>query len=157
MVREAPPDNALHRCLLVSVTHLANATAAPDTGRIKARTLDVDSQMRISTPSGSLEFPDIDPRRPHPDDMLGLALDTLRLMPINGLRHPPTTGSCGWYVWGGETLSESADFFSPIPVRHLSDYVPNILPFLDLPPGFRFLVDNTGRKEAWFDGSLLDV
>ena len=89
--------------------------------------------------------------------MLGLALDTLRTMPLNGLRYHPANGASGWYVWGGENISESADFFSPIRVRHLSDYVPNVLPFLDLPPGFRFLTDNSGHQKVWFDGSLLDV
>jgi len=113
--------------------------------------------MRISTPSGSIDIPNVDPRRPHPDETLGLALDTLRTMPLNGLRHPLADGASGWYVWGGENISESADFFSPIRVRHLSDYVPSVLPFLDLPPGFRFLTDTSGHQKVWFDGSLLDV
>lgn len=88
---------------------------------------------------------------------LGLALDTIRTMPLNGLRYPPADGGSGWYIWGGENMSQSADFFSPIPVRDLSDYIPNILPFLDLPPGFRFQTDTRGHQRAWFDGSLLDV
>ena len=113
--------------------------------------------MRISTPSGSLDIPNIEPRRPDPDEMLGLALETLRMTPLNGLRHPPADGASGWYIWGGETFSQSADFFSPIQVRHLSDYIRNVLPFLDLPPGYRFLIDDRGHKKAWFDGSLLDV
>jgi hypothetical protein len=113
--------------------------------------------MFISTPSGSIEIPDIDPRRPNPEEMLGLAIETLRMTPLNGLRYPPADGASGWYVWGGETFSQSADFFTPIDVGHLNDYVPNILPFLDLPPGYRFLTDNHGHQKAWFDGSLLDV
>ena len=113
--------------------------------------------MHISTPSGSLEIPDVDPRRPHPEEMLGLALEILRMIPLNGLRYPPADGASGWYVWGGETFSESADFFSPIQIGHLSDYLPNILPFLDLPPGFRFLIDDHCHEKVWFDGSLLDV
>jgi hypothetical protein len=54
-------------------------------------------------------------------------------------------------------MSQTADFFTPIQVRDLGDYVPNLLPFLDLPPGFRFLTDTKGHQKAWFDGSLLDV
>ena len=119
--------------------------------------LDVAQQMLISTPSGGIEIPDIEPRRPQPDEMLGLALETLRMTPLNGLRHPPADGGSGWYIWGGENYSQSADFFSPIPVKHLNDYVSNILPFLDLPPGYRFLIDKHGKQKAWFDGSLLDV
>ena len=111
--------------------------------------------MFISTLTGSFEIADVDPRPPHPDEALGLALDTLRTMPLNGLRYPPQEG--GSYIWGGETMSESADFFSPIQVRDLGDYVPNLHPFLDLPPGFRFLTDTKGHQKVWFDGSLLDV
>ena len=113
--------------------------------------------MQISTLRGSIEIPDVDPRRPNSDDMLGLALDTLRMTPLNGLRHPPADGGSGWYIWGGENYSQSADFFSPVQVRELGDYVPNIQPFLDLPPGYRFLIDKHGKQKAWFDGSLLDV
>jgi hypothetical protein len=89
--------------------------------------------------------------------MLGIALDTLRMTPLNGLRYPLADGASGWYIWGGENFSQSADFFSPIQVRELSYYVPNITSFLDLPPGFRFRIDNNGKPKAWFDGSLLDV
>ena len=113
--------------------------------------------MRITTPGGAVEIPNVDPRRPHPDDMMGLALDTLRMMPLNGIRHPTAEGASGWYVWGGENTSESADFYSPIQIRHLSDYLPKVVPFLDLPPGFRFLLDSSGKRKVWFDGSLLDI
>ena len=44
-----------------------------------------------------------------------------------------------------------------IQVRDLGDYVPNLHPFLDLPPGFRFQTDTRGKQKVWFDGSLLDV
>ncbi len=113
--------------------------------------------MRISTPSGSIDVPNAESSRPLPNEMLGLAVETVRLIPTNGLRHPPEEGTCGWYIWGGDELSEAADFFSPIHVQHLGDYLPNILPYLDLPPGYRFLIDNKGRKDVWFDQSLLDV
>ena len=113
--------------------------------------------MHISTLSSSIEIPNVDPRPPNSDEMMGLALETLRLTPLNGLRYPPAGGASGWYVWGGEDFSQSADFFSPIQVRDLSDYVPNIQSFLSLPPGFRFLIDEHGHPKAWLDGSLLDV
>jgi hypothetical protein len=113
--------------------------------------------MFISTLTGSFEIADVDPRPPHPDEMLGLALDTLRTLPLRGLRYPPQEGASGWYIWGGENMSQSADFFTPIKVRDLGDYVPNIHPFLDLPPGFRFETDTRGHQKVWFDGSLLNV
>ena len=113
--------------------------------------------MFISTLTGSFEIADVDPRPPHPDEALGLALETLRTMPLNGLRYPPQEGGSGWYIWGGETMLQTADFFTAIMVGDVGDYIPNVHPFLDLPPGFRFQTDTKGKLKVWFDGGLLDV
>ncbi len=113
--------------------------------------------MIINTPHGSIDVPNVDSRPPMPDDTLGIAMETLRTMPLNGLRYPLAGGASGWYIWGGETMQQTADFFSPIQVRQLGDYVPNLMPFLSLPPGFRFKTDTRGHQKVWFDGSLLDV
>ncbi|HEY5642411.1 MAG TPA: hypothetical protein VIS31_05990 [Woeseiaceae bacterium] len=114
-------------------------------------------EMRITTRHGSIDIPNIDSRPPLPDDAIGLALDTLRTMPLNGLRYLPQEGGSGWYIWGGDEILQRADFFCPVQVRYLGDYVAGLQPFLDLPPGFRFLTDNRGRQKVWFDGSLLDA
>jgi len=113
--------------------------------------------MRITTPIGQIDIPNVDPRRPLANEAMGLALDTLRTMPLNGLRYPPSEGGSGWYIWGGDKMLQTADFFSPVQYRYLSDYVAGIAPFLELPPGFRFLTDLRGRQKVWFDGGLLDV
>ena len=113
--------------------------------------------MLLRTPFGSIEIPNVDPRRPLPDEALGVALDTVRLTPLNGMRYLPQEGGSGWYIWGGEELSNAADFFSPIQMQYVSDYIPNIAPFLDLPPGFRFETNLKGHQKAWFDGSLLET
>jgi len=113
--------------------------------------------MQLKTPGGVIDLPDAEPSRPHPDAMLGLATETLRLKPLNGHRHPATEGSCGWYIWGGEKISEAANFFSPIPVKNVSDYLASVVPFLNLPPGYRFLIDSTGHTDVWFDETLLNV
>ena len=43
---------------------------------------------------------------------LGIADNLLTAMvPQNGLRHPQEHGTCGWYLWAGEELSQDADFF----------------------------------------------
>jgi hypothetical protein len=112
--------------------------------------------MYISTLTGTFEIANADPRPPHPDEGLGLAMDTLRTMPIQGMRYPPQEGGSGWYIWGGEQTSQAADFFTAIKVRDIGDYIPNIHPFLDLPPGFRFQTDLRGKQKVWFDGSLLE-
>lgn len=113
--------------------------------------------MQLNTPNGSIDLPDVEPSRPHPDELLGLAIDTVRLQPVNGLRHRPEQGTCGWYIWGGDEQSQAADFFSPVHVKHVSDYIATVTPYLDLPPGYRFLFDNVGYNDVCFDASLLNV
>jgi hypothetical protein len=76
--------------------------------------------------------------------------------PRNGLRHPPEGDTTGWYIWAGDTLSDDADFFEPLHVRHLVERCPELLKFLGLPPGWRFLVASA-HEDVWEDESLLDV
>jgi hypothetical protein len=89
------------------------------------------------------------------DAKLGLALATLGQQPINGLRHPPKGDTSGWYVWAGNTLSSAADFFQPVHTDHLSELLPAIIPYLGLPPGWRFQVA-PGHEDIWFDAALLN-
>src|SRR5215831_16897235 len=48
---------------------------------------------------------------PGPEQKVGIALSTLALKPLNALRHPPEGETCGWYIWGGEKLSQDPKFF----------------------------------------------
>ena len=89
-------------------------------------------------------------------DKVGLAVATLGLAPINGLRHPLSGDTTGWYIWCGEQFSESADFFYPICVDHLIEKLPSVADFLALPPGYRFLMAD-GYRDIWLDASLLQV
>jgi len=86
---------------------------------------------------------------------LGIALPTLNLRPLNGLRHVPEKGTNGWYIWGGE-LSTRPDFFEPLHVEHLTDRCPQILKFMGLPAGYRFLLAGD-HIDVWFDVSLLGI
>ena len=86
---------------------------------------------------------------------LGVALATLEQRPINGLRHPPQEDNTGWYVWGGQELSPTDDFFQPVHVAHLEEILPAIGPYLGLPPGWRFQVA-PGHEDVWFDSTLLE-
>ena len=93
---------------------------------------------------------------PHPcneTDKLGLAIETIGKMPINGLRHTPENGTCGWYIWCGEELSTSADFFKPVHVNHIAHYLPEIEQYLALPPGYRFLIASA-YIDIWQDATL---
>lgn len=82
-------------------------------------------------------------------------MSTIHLVPLNGLRHTRGGGASGWYIWGGTELSEAADFFQPVHVHHLSEQCPAALPYLALPPGFRFLVA-PGHEDVWEDPTLVD-
>ena len=89
------------------------------------------------------------------DHRVGLAVESSG-EPINGLRHPPEGAATGWYFWRGENLSEADDFFAPLHVWHLDDQLPEVVPYLALPPGWRFLLA-PGHEDVWFDQALLDL
>ena len=88
--------------------------------------------------------------------MLFRSVATLGLAPVNGLRHPFSGDTAGWYIWCGEQFSESADFFRPICVEHMIEKLPLVADFLALPPGYRFLIAD-GYRDIWFDASLLQL
>jgi len=87
---------------------------------------------------------------------VGVALTTLGQYPVNGLRHPATIGTTGWYIWCGETFSDAADFFTSLCVVHAVQRLPEIDRLLSLPPGYRFLTHGE-YLDVWFDANLLDT
>lgn len=94
---------------------------------------------------------EFEPSDPHLK--IGIALATLERQPLNGLRHAPEADTTGWYVWGGE-LSSDEDFFQPVHVSHLDELLPEIVPYLGVPAGWRFQLA-PGHEDLWFDASLL--
>jgi hypothetical protein len=86
----------------------------------------------------------------------GFAGATLGRSPLNGLRHPSTADTTGWYVWCGEVLSSDPDFFKPLDTQHLYDQFPEVAVLFGLPPGYRFLKAGD-YLDIWFDRSLLAV
>lgn len=76
-------------------------------------------------------------------------------MPLNGLRRSPHADTTGWYIWAGEELSDDPDFFVPLHVEHLADWCPEVIKYLGLPPGWRFLTDRADYEDVWKDESLL--
>jgi hypothetical protein len=94
------------------------------------------------------------PDPPKPLSKVGLALGSLGKGVVNGLRLPEVEDTNGWYIWCGE-LSQAEDFFSPLHVEHVVDHLPAVLEYLDLPPGYRFLIDGDDYEDVWFDVSLL--
>jgi hypothetical protein len=89
------------------------------------------------------------------ESKLGFSFETEAEVPTNGLRHSPQGDTNGWYIWGGKTFSTAPEFFSPLHTRHMLNRKPEIVRFLGLPPGYRFLVDGD-YVDVWFDSSLLD-
>lgn len=90
-----------------------------------------------------------------PGEVVGMAREVgTGVLPINGLRHPPAGRSCGWYIWAGEKWSSADDFFQPRHLEHLGPVSRWILPYLDLPPGWRFLIA-PDYEDVWFDEELL--
>jgi hypothetical protein len=78
-------------------------------------------------------------------------------IPINGLRHPPHGNMNGWYLWLGEIdFPDYPDYFEPVCMEHISDYKPEIIKFMGLPPGWRFLIAGD-YEDIWYDENLLDI
>lgn len=99
----------------------------------------------------------VSPRMPAAGSKLGIALSTLESLPINGLRLNEEKGTNGWYIWCGGEMSKDDDFFSPLHVEHIEQFLPAISGYLALPPGYRFLVDGKGYEDVWFDPELLNA
>lgn len=113
--------------------------------------------MRVSRPQTVCEWQGVEPVPPTPSSKIGLAMSTLGQRPVHALRHPPQGSTNGWYIWCGEGFSEDPDFFAPLHVEHLAQYLPEIMEYLELPPGYRVLVDGANYEDVWFDAALLDV
>lgn len=103
------------------------------------------------------EWQGVNPMPPASDSKVGLAILTLGRNPIHALRHLPGDATNGWYIWCGEGPSDDPDFFAPLHVEHLSQYLPRIIEYLDLPPGYRVLMDGENYEDVWFDATLLDA
>jgi hypothetical protein len=96
-----------------------------------------------------------EPQPPLAGSKLGIALSTLGKLPIHGLRHEPTETTNGWYIWCGNELSTDPEFFMPLHIEHMNEYLPVALEYLQLPPGYRFLIDKSNYEDIWFDEVLL--
>ena len=99
----------------------------------------------------------VDADRPDPGSKLGISRNLRSdVVPLNGLRHPPSGDTSGWYLWRGEDLSQDPDFFVPLHIEHVADWCPDAIPYLALPPGWRFL-RASDHEDIWFDPALLEA
>lgn len=90
---------------------------------------------------------------PEMEQKVGIALGSLKMVPLHAVRIQPDNGTCGWYIYGGD-YSQDADFYQPLHVAHIAEHCPQIVPYLGLPPGWRVLLA-PGHEDVWFDGQLL--
>ena len=94
-----------------------------------------------------------EPQLPGEGEKLGISLNVRTgLRPLNGMRYSEE-GTCGWYIWAGEEMSLDDDFFKPLHVAHIGSWAPLVLPYLILPPGWRFLIAE-GYEDVWFDSEI---
>jgi hypothetical protein len=93
------------------------------------------------------------------DKLIGVAIksfEDFKEEPINGLRYPiENEQSANWYIWVGE-YSDADTFFQPIHVSHLLAICPNVIKYLGLAPGWRFLFDDN-YEDVWYDKNLICI
>ncbi|CAB1221448.1 immunity protein Imm33 domain-containing protein [Acinetobacter bouvetii] len=83
------------------------------------------------------------------DDVVAVAVQTLNKEPIVGIRKKPETEeNVAWFIYGGE-LEAGEDFFQTMTVRELQDILPEVLPYLALAEGFRFMIDRDDYEDVW--------
>ena len=93
----------------------------------------------------------------HAEMRLGLAANvTSATRELNGVRVLPVGDACGWYIWAGDAYAEPPEFFIPLRARSLLNWAPQALPFLGLPPGWRFQIGADGVK-VWKDTTLFSA
>lgn len=98
----------------------------------------------------------VEPQHPDPLTKVEVATNISgSVVPLNGLRHPDAGDTSGWYLWRGESLNAEPGFFAPLHVEHVGDRSPEAVPYLALPPGWRFLIAD-GYEDVWFDPALID-
>lgn len=85
------------------------------------------------------------------DDVIAVAVYTLNKDPIVGIRKAAEGDeNVSWYIYGGEL--EGADNFETMTVRKLQDVVPEVLPYLALDVGYRFMIDADDYEDVWKEG-----
>src|SRR3954468_24858276 len=90
-----------------------------------------------------------------PEAVLGVADNVVSgTWPLNGFRHGLDLTS-GWFLFGGTEMSDAADFYKPMHTKHLIERCPEVMPYLALPPGWRFLIA-PGYEDVWEDPPLRD-
>ncbi|MBY8934865.1 immunity protein Imm33 domain-containing protein [Pseudomonas fluorescens] len=84
-----------------------------------------------------------------PEAMVALAIGSLGNTPIFGTRvQLPEGGNISWFIHCGE-YSAAEDFYKPVHVHHLSEVLPQVVNYLCLPTGAKFIIDTAGYEDVW--------
>ncbi|ANF81759.1 hypothetical protein A3K93_05870 [Acinetobacter sp. NCu2D-2] len=87
------------------------------------------------------------------DDVVAVAVNTLEQDPIVGIRKQPEgEQNVSWFIYGGEQVSNE-EAFETMTVRELQDIIPDVLPYLALEQGFRFMIDGDDYEDVWKEGA----
>lgn len=85
------------------------------------------------------------------EPMVALATGSLEQSPIYGARiELPENGTISWFIHCGDH-SDALDFYQPLHASHLQELLPQVLAYLALPSGARFIVDRNGYEDVWMD------
>ena len=86
-----------------------------------------------------------------PEPMVALAIGSLEQSPIYGTRIAlPENGTMSWFIHCGEH-SEALDFYQALHATHLQEMLPQVLDYLALPSGAKFILDRQGYEDVWLE------
>lgn len=86
------------------------------------------------------------------EDMIAVAVDSLKQDPIVGIRNKPEAGDeVSWFIYAGEH-DDREDFFQTVAVKDLHKLLPEVLPYLALDHGYRFMIDREEYEDVWKEG-----
>ncbi|MEG0880153.1 MAG: hypothetical protein RSF79_06930 [Janthinobacterium sp.] len=86
-----------------------------------------------------------------PEPMVALAIDSLAQSPIYGTRVVlPDNGTISWFIHCGEH-DAAPDFYQPLHAAHLHEMLPQVLDYLALPSGAKFILDREGYEDVWLE------
>lgn len=86
-----------------------------------------------------------------PEPMIALATGSLNQEPIYGTRIAlPENGTISWFIHCG-AHSDALDFYQPLHAAHLQELLPQVIDYLALPSGARFIIDRAGYEDVWVE------
>ena len=86
-----------------------------------------------------------------PEAMVALAIGSLAQSPIYGTRIAlPENGTVSWFFHCGEH-DDADDFYQPVHASHLPDMLPQVVDYLALPSGAKFILDRDGYEDVWLE------